>query len=356
MSELITNLQTIYNTKLAIKQAIGTDSDNFVDYPSYISGMVTPTGYSYITTNGDFDISTYEMVNVNVSGGGVEYTWIDWGTSPVLTQGDKVSFNGYLGNAQQITQEIVSSIPALADYLGWYIYPVGGWINDGEHNPWEKYVLSENQLTIATNSGVVVYGEIIDINMGSIQKMTILEDINETKYAGGNGTLNITSNGTQQVARYQSVSVNVPDSEFNPSKLTDDPDDTFFAYLRITNTTTNETIYYQLYPIDDNYICTTIVRLSDIINYRFPGITTDNIIINLIEMGNTWYYNDTVGGALYESNFVSPLLLQVGTSTDSFITDLIPDHLCIGIDRQNTNYYIWNGDNVYQQSSSASSE
>lgn len=241
MSELITNLQTIYNTKLAIKQAIGTDSDNFVDYPSYISGMVTPTGtynisengnydistyastyvnvpqgitptgYSYITVNGDYDISTYAMVNVNVSGGGVEYTWIDWSTSPVLTQGDKVSFNGYLGNAQQITQEIISVYPGFADYLGWYLYPVGGWDHTTTGTtPWEKYVLSENQLSISQNSGVVVYGEIVDITMGSAtQKITILEDINLTKYAGGNGTKNITSNGTEQVVGYQSVSVNV---------------------------------------------------------------------------------------------------------------------------------------------------
>lgn len=212
MSELITNLQTIYNTKLAIKQAIGTDSDNFVDYPSYISGMVTPTGTYNISENGTFNVSSYASAYVNVSGGGgVQYTWIDWTTSPVLTQGDKVSFNGYLGSGQQITQEIINVYPGFTDYLGWYMYPVGGWNRSTTGTtPWEKYVLSENQLSIATNSGVVVSGEIVDITMGSAtQKITILEDINETKFAGGNGTMNITTNGTQNVVGYQSVSVNV---------------------------------------------------------------------------------------------------------------------------------------------------
>ena len=214
MSELITNLNAIYNTKLQIKAALNTESDNFSDYPTYISALgPQPTGYSYITTNGDFDISTYAMVNVNVpqGGGGVDYQWIDWGTSPVLTQGDKISFNGYIGSGDQITQQIINVYPALADYLGWYLYPVGGWDRSTSGTtPWEKYVLSKNQLSISQNIGVVVSGEILDITMGSAtQKFTILEDINESKYAGGNGTKSITTNGTQQVVGYQSVSVNV---------------------------------------------------------------------------------------------------------------------------------------------------
>lgn len=210
MSELITNLNAIYNTKLQIKAALNTDSDNFADYPAYISALgPTVSGYSYITTNGDFDISTYAMVNVNVpqGGGDVDYQWVDMGTSPVLTQGDKVSFNGCLGSGDQVTQDIINVYPGFADYLGWYMYPVGG--RNGSYL-WEKYVLSENQLSISQNSGVVVSGEILDIATGSAtQKVIILEDIKETKYAGGNGTKDITTNGTQLVVGYQSVSVNV---------------------------------------------------------------------------------------------------------------------------------------------------
>ena len=266
MSELITNLQTIYNTKLAIKQAIGTDSDNFVDYPSYISGMVSPSGTSYITTNGDYDIASYAYVNVDVQGGGgVQYTWIDWTTSPVLTQGDKVSFNGYLGSGEQITQEIINVYPGFADYLGWYLYPVGGWDRTTTGTtPWEKYVLSENQLSISQNSGVVVSGEILDITMGSAtQKITILEDINETKFAGGNGTKSITTNGTENVVGYKSVSVNVTPQR-NHDGLTEITAFTVDEALDFINTldpnTPTSNMYYVkgrisqvIYTIDSTY-------------------------------------------------------------------------------------------------------
>lgn len=86
MSELITNLNSIYQTKLQIKEAIGTDSDIFADYPTYISGMVTPSGYAYVTANGDWNISSYEMVNVDVP---VPPGYIvPEGTSYITTNGD----------------------------------------------------------------------------------------------------------------------------------------------------------------------------------------------------------------------------------------------------------------------------
>ena len=71
MSELINSLNSIYNTKLAIKEVIGTNSDNFSEYPSLIEEAISGgvSGYSYITSNGDYDISSYEYVNVNVQGG-----------------------------------------------------------------------------------------------------------------------------------------------------------------------------------------------------------------------------------------------------------------------------------------------
>lgn len=71
MSDLLTNLNSIYNTKLQIKEALGTDSDVFADYPSYISA-ISPSGTSYVTSNGLYNIASYEMVNVNVPQGGGE--------------------------------------------------------------------------------------------------------------------------------------------------------------------------------------------------------------------------------------------------------------------------------------------
>ena len=79
MADLITNLQSIYNTKLQIKEAIGTDSDIFADYPAYISAM-GDEGYTYITMNGDHSVNGYAYVNVNVPGA-TEYDHIDISTN-----------------------------------------------------------------------------------------------------------------------------------------------------------------------------------------------------------------------------------------------------------------------------------
>lgn len=79
MSDLITNLNQIYATKLQIKSVIETDSDTFSEYPSIIQQKIegnTPTGYAYITTNGDHDIASYAYVNVNVQGGGPSTTTV----------------------------------------------------------------------------------------------------------------------------------------------------------------------------------------------------------------------------------------------------------------------------------------
>lgn len=45
-SQLVSNLQTIYNTKLQIKAAIGTNSDDFTQYPSLIEAAIEGGGGS----------------------------------------------------------------------------------------------------------------------------------------------------------------------------------------------------------------------------------------------------------------------------------------------------------------------
>ena len=72
MSNLIENLQSIYQTKLQIKEVIETQSDVFSEYPQLIEAAIEggggeqPSGYAYISANGDWNIRSYEMVNVNV--------------------------------------------------------------------------------------------------------------------------------------------------------------------------------------------------------------------------------------------------------------------------------------------------
>lgn len=83
MSTLNDNLLQIYNTKLEIKDAIGTNSDVFEDYPSYIRNLrgitwedVIDAGYTYtsgtyvVGLNGNYDITSYNNVWVNVPTGG----------------------------------------------------------------------------------------------------------------------------------------------------------------------------------------------------------------------------------------------------------------------------------------------
>lgn len=85
MSTLTDNLNQIYTTKLQIKQVIGTQSDVFADYPAYIQaaiesgggggldwddvaayGYIVPAGYVTVSSNGNYDTSTYEYTYVNV--------------------------------------------------------------------------------------------------------------------------------------------------------------------------------------------------------------------------------------------------------------------------------------------------
>lgn len=117
MSSLTENLSTIYGIKNQIKEAIGTSSDIFADYPAYISAMaggITPTGYAYVTSNGDYDVSTYAMVNVEVSGGEIPpgYTYVS-GTYNITTNGTGIDIASYA------SVDVAVPIPA------GYIVPAG---------------------------------------------------------------------------------------------------------------------------------------------------------------------------------------------------------------------------------------
>lgn len=68
-SNLVANLNSIYATKLEIKEVLNTESDDFTKYPDLIKAAIASggaSGYAYITENGNHDIATYAYVNVNV--------------------------------------------------------------------------------------------------------------------------------------------------------------------------------------------------------------------------------------------------------------------------------------------------
>lgn len=88
MANLTESLQTIYDTKIKIKAAIGTNSDIFTEYPELIinkveevrngvtweevanAGYVSAYQYIDISENGEYNTTYSYMVSVNVEGGG----------------------------------------------------------------------------------------------------------------------------------------------------------------------------------------------------------------------------------------------------------------------------------------------
>lgn len=90
MSTLIENLNSIYTTKSQIKEALGTESDVFANYPSLITtainnasgldwndvataGYIVPSGTITIDDNeigNNVDVSSYQYAYIDIQGGG----------------------------------------------------------------------------------------------------------------------------------------------------------------------------------------------------------------------------------------------------------------------------------------------
>lgn len=119
MSTLNDNLLQIYNTKLEIKDAIGTNSDVFAEYPDLIRGLkngIVPTGtLSYVVPIDMYgpyvaDVTSYSYVSVSLGESSAyiyangQYTPADFGYAAINTNiivnvpgpsGNKViSYNG----------------------------------------------------------------------------------------------------------------------------------------------------------------------------------------------------------------------------------------------------------------------
>lgn len=159
-SQLIENLNLIYNEKLAQKTVLETTSDDFLMYHTYIAAL-KPSGYTSILSNGQVDVSSYKYAYVSVDGGGI----VPSGSYTITTNGE---YDVY--NYATAVVEVDSSIP-------------------------EGYVLPNGNIDLIQNGMV---------------------DVKEYAYATvampvPTGTVNLTENGTAiDVSQYASANVAVP--------------------------------------------------------------------------------------------------------------------------------------------------
>lgn len=222
MSELITNLQAIYNTKLALKEAIGTVSDNFVDYPSYISGMVTPTGTYNISDNGTFDVSTYASAYVNISGGGgVEYSIVDLSYSSFVANSKyeicvECKFNEYALDAATCETYGIDS-----KYVGWQVHIIRTHnIDDEYYGGLLGIAVTEN--TVSDSDGVyVLHLTYIQTIVQGSNPFFEIDEIASVSYYGGNSSYTLTDNGNYYTGMYSYLTVNVPQSIGLPYDVTE---------------------------------------------------------------------------------------------------------------------------------------
>ena len=196
MSDLITNLQSIYNTKLQIKQALETESDVFADYPTYISDL-KPEGYTYITSNGDFNVSAYENVSVLVDGS-TEYE-----NTTITANGDyNISTYGFA----------YVSVPVPAGYIqpsGTYTatangtHDISSYSNVDVEVPVPQYVFGYQDITTNGTTYASTYG------LDGFTYVNVDVPV-PAGYLVPSGTYTASSNGTHDISTYANVSVNVP--------------------------------------------------------------------------------------------------------------------------------------------------
>ena len=75
MSDLITNLNTIYNVKLQIKDVLGTSSDIFEDYPTYISALIAGGSGDGSFYSNDFTLTPLDGINNLIEFGDGTYAY-----------------------------------------------------------------------------------------------------------------------------------------------------------------------------------------------------------------------------------------------------------------------------------------
>ncbi|MCR4716194.1 MAG: hypothetical protein K5656_03345 [Lachnospiraceae bacterium] len=254
MADLVSNLQSIYNTKLQIKSAIGTDSDVFSDYPAYISAMVD-SGYTYVTTNGDHSVNGYAYVNVNVPGA-TEYDHIE------------ISANSQVNVAAYNYAYVSVPVPP------GYIVPEGTINIDtvGTHD-----VTAYANADFSVPAGYIVPEGTINIDTVGTHDVTAYANADFSVPAGyivPEGTINIDTVGTHDVTAYANAYVDITIPTY------------VFGYQDITS---NGTTYASTYGLDGfTYVTVNVPTGSSIHDGLTPytAFTVDELISYMNENYN----------------------------------------------------------------------
>ena len=184
MSSIINDLNQIYNIKGQIKEVANIPTDDFSQFPSYIQTAIASggaTGYAYITTNGEHDISTYQYAYVNVPQQEVPvvppgYTYVE-GTKTITE-------NGTVDVSSYAYAYVEAEVPP-----GW-IYPTGfAYITTNGDFPIREFAYAN--INVPTSGGLT------------------WDDVAQAGYIVPAGVLNISSNGTHDVSAYSSAYVDV---------------------------------------------------------------------------------------------------------------------------------------------------
>lgn len=199
-TQLIENLNTIYNVKLALKRELGTTSDEFTDYPAYVAAL-KPFGYMSILSNGQYNVSGFSYAYVSVpAGAGI----VPAGTYNITENGQ---YNIYNYENVEVNIEGVPS---------GYVLPSGNitLVQNG--------VVDVSEYATATVSMTVPSGNINLTTNGSHDVSTFSTAIVDVPVPNGyvypEGILEINSNIiAKDVTSYKYVTVNVPNGGTPPS-------------------------------------------------------------------------------------------------------------------------------------------
>lgn len=205
MSSLINNLNSILNTKEEIKEILGTNSEIFADYPAYISEAIASggaSGYAYITENGDHNIATYAMVNVNVPQQEVPvipdgYTYV-FGTKSITDNADGIDISSYA--------YVDVNVPVPPEYIvpaGYAYITTNG---DFDIRDFEAVNVAVPQSSVSGYSYIITNG---DFNIAAYEMVNVNVPI-PSGYVFPTGTYNIGLNGIYTLPEYAYAYVYVP--------------------------------------------------------------------------------------------------------------------------------------------------